>query len=153
MLEKAWCASRIVGLNIRMTQTSGISGCLFTKGFPAVKSGTFLSYGIALDCFPNYIIPFHLSRPPLSSSMTYTISCKTCSVLSLQLCLWIPCLISIKECPSWVRAGRQEFVFCIQYACFIQRLCCVVQGGEKCSNWHFIQHRTMMQSDLWPTQS
>lgn len=90
--------------------------------------------------------------------LTYSISFKSGFVLSPCLCLWTPCLISIRECSSWVGACWQlVFVFRLQYVCLIQSLivCGVLFNGPKGTTSaqiaHFIQDGTMMQSDLQPT--
>lgn len=71
-------------------------------------------------------------------------SFKSGFVLSLCLCLWAPCLISIRECLTGEGAGWQlVFVFRLQYVCLIQSLivCGVLfngpRGDDKCSNCTF----------------
>ncbi len=126
------------GIVLSCCRLLGFQKCTISKGLPAAeyKNDTFQSDGIFL--WRRILEEFFLS---------------------LSLCLWTPCLISIRECPSWVGAGWQlVFVFRLKYVCLIQSLivCGVLFNGPKGTTSaqiaHFIQDRTMMQSDLQPTQ-
>lgn len=136
-------------------------GC-FSKRLPA-KNKSFYSDGIFLRQINILFVLFwdycwHHLKPRCCRYLTHSISFTPRFVPSLCLFLWTPCLIYIRERPSWVGAGWQlMFVFCLQYVHLIQPLivCGVLFGGLKRTASvqiaRFVQQRTMMQSDPRPT--
>lgn len=148
----------VCGISAKLFHTIGISGFHLSHCLIYHKIIIYLFCKVK-ECV-SFCLPCTVSLESCAirlRQLTYSISFKARSVLSLCLCLWAHCLIFIRECPSWVRAGWQlVFVFRLQYVCLIQPLivCGVLfnspRGMTSVQIAHFIQHRMMMQGDLQP---